>query len=107
VVGTAEFNADGRVDLVWQNTQTGDVVYWILNDQIKMETWDYIARGVPTNWKIAAIMSTGTAFKNNIIWRSSSTGDVTVWDMSGPQWTGNWDIIARGVPSYWQIVRPH
>jgi hypothetical protein len=107
IVGTADLNFDGKTDLVWQNTVTGDVVVWYMNGTVWTGEWDYIARNVPLEWKISAIMSTDPVYPANFIWRNSNTGDVVVWDMSGAVWTGNWDYIAQAVPLVWQIVRPH
>jgi hypothetical protein len=31
VVGTGDFNGDGKADLVFQNSSTGEVAEWLLN----------------------------------------------------------------------------
>jgi hypothetical protein len=107
VAGSADLNNDGKADLIWQNTTTGDVVVWYMNGISWSGNYDYIAHNVPTQWSLVGVMSISNVYPANLVWRNTTTGDVTVWDMSGATWTGNWGYIAQGVPLVWQIVRPH
>ena len=52
VVGVVDLNGDSKPDLIWQNTQSGDVSVWYMGGAQWTGNWSYIARGVPTEWKI-------------------------------------------------------
>jgi len=107
IAGTADLNGDGKTDLIWRNTSTGDVTVWYMNGATWMGSWDYIARGVRQSGRSRASCLPAPPSQPILSGGNTQTGDVTVWDMTGADWTGNWDYIARGVPLYWQIVRPH
>ena len=107
IVGSADLNGDGKNDMIWHNSTTGDVSVWYMNGTDYTGNWSYIARGVPTAWKIAAIMDINNDGNADLIWQNSTTGDATVWYMNGAQWTGTWDYVAHGVPTDWKIVRTH
>ena len=44
VAGTADFNADGTADIVWQNTATGEVGFWPMSGG-NGATWSADASG--------------------------------------------------------------
>ena len=54
IVGTNDFNGDGKPDLIWQNEATGYIGVWFLNG-ITQTGWGYFSPPqVPdANWKIA------------------------------------------------------
>jgi uncharacterized repeat protein (TIGR03803 family) len=102
VVGT--MNINGSLALVWQNTSTGQVVYWTMG----------LSGGVPvctgsgtvyspgsTTWQVACAYSCGSS--NYIVWHDinpsdTNYGTVIYWNLSGmslPVTNGN------SVPSSW------
>src|SRR5207253_2608773 len=100
----SDFNGDSYSDLVWQNTQTGDVSIWYMNGAQWTGNWDYLGRGIPTQWKIVGTTDLNADGKSDLIWQNTPTGDVSVWYLNGGQWTGQWDYIGRGVPLAWRIA---
>ena len=52
VVSVTDYTGDGKPDLIWQNTTTGDVVYWQMNGTQWAGKWNYIAHTVPTQWTL-------------------------------------------------------
>ena len=53
IVGVMDTNNDTRPDLIWQNYSTGDAVVWYMNGTAWSGTYDYLARNLPLEWKIA------------------------------------------------------
>jgi hypothetical protein len=35
IVGTGDYNGDGKVDIVWRNTSTGEVYVWYMNGYVR------------------------------------------------------------------------
>ena len=107
IVGSYDLDGDGQSDLIWQNQTTGDVSYWSIRNGAYTGTWAFIARGIPTVWKIEGVLDVTGDGIADLIWRNQSTGDVSYWEMNGSKWTGRWSYIARNVPTAWKIVGVH
>jgi len=50
---SGDFNGDGRQDILWRDTQTGEVRIWYMNG-VTIASNDHVAN-VSLNWKIAGI----------------------------------------------------
>jgi hypothetical protein len=101
-VAVADLNQDGKKDLVWQNTQNGDVAYWLLNGTVVSST-GYLARAVPTVWQITAALDLNANNKPDLLWRNTSNGDLTYWLMNGTTQT-SYGTLQRGVPLAWRLA---
>jgi hypothetical protein len=53
VVSICDLNSDGRPDLIYQNRNTGQLVYWLLNGPDLIQ-WGYLIPDNPgsTAWKL-------------------------------------------------------
>src|ERR1051326_266802 len=69
-----DYNGDGQSDLLWQNQTTGDVTVWFMNGA-KQLNWAYIARGIPTDWKIVGTPDLNGDFSPDVLWQNQKTGD--------------------------------
>jgi parallel beta-helix repeat protein len=99
-----DFNGDGKSDLVWQNQTTGDATFWAMNTGAWSGNWSYLARSIPSDWKIVAAPDLNGDGRPDLVWMNQTTGDVTYWIMNGTQWTGNWGYIAHNVSTAWRLV---
>jgi YD repeat-containing protein len=105
IVGTNDFNADGKTDIVWRNSSTGSLVVWY------MDRVNYIgSANLPTEpdltWTVAGIGDFNNDGKPDILWRKTSTGENRVWYMNGVNYLGssslpsepdqNWQIMGVG-----------
>jgi FtsP/CotA-like multicopper oxidase with cupredoxin domain len=87
IVGVADFNADGKRDTLWRNTQsTGDMAgavvvlyydqYDYLNvDGLTITGWDYIGALPDQTWQIAGTGDFNNDGKPDIIWSNIMPGD--------------------------------
>lgn len=100
----ADLFNDGNSELVWRNSTTGDVTVWYMNGAIYTGQWDYIAQNVPLEWSLVGVADINRDSSPDLLWQNTRTGDVTVWYMSGANYTGPWDYIAHGVPTEWRII---
>ena len=51
--GTGDFNADGKPDIIWQNTSTGQTYYWLM-DGLNLSSSGYLYDGNPValEWQL-------------------------------------------------------
>jgi hypothetical protein len=105
VVAAADFNADGRADILWRNASTGDLAIWLMNGTSVIGTGTFGA--VSLDWvaeKAADIDGDGKA---DIQWRNYATGDLAIWFMTGTANTVSIKSTAAfgTVPLSWRLVR--
>src|SRR5436190_37063 len=77
-----DVDGDGKADLVWRNTQTGDLAVWLMNGAA-VRQGPVVAPGVPLTWQVAHIGDLDGDGKADLVWRNTQTGDVAVWLMNG------------------------
>ena len=76
-----DLNGDGKADLVWRNTQTGQVAVWLLNGT--SITASGFLGGVPKEWVIKGVGDVDGNGTADLIWRNATSGLVAVWHMNG------------------------
>ena len=98
-----DFNADGKVDLVWQNTVTGQRYLWLMNGTAFGSAIDLGV--VSTDWRIAASADFNGDGQPDLLWENTVTGDRYLWLMNGSTYATsvalgnvslNWRIAAAG-----------
>lgn len=77
-----DFNGDGRADVLWFNTSTGNVYVWL------MEGFTVKSHGAPgavsdLDWEIQGVADFNADGKSDILWRNQVTGQIYVWLMNG------------------------
>lgn len=87
VVAIADYNGDGKPDLVWQNDVTRQVSVWYMggaqgNTRLS-EAW--LAASGASGWHVAAAADFNGDGKTDLVWQSDTTRQVSVWYMGGPQ----------------------
>ncbi len=97
---TADFNGDGKSDVVWRQSSTGAVVVWLMNGS-EIETNSLVATP-GLEWQIATVGDFNGDGKSDVVWRQSSTGAVVVWLMNGSEIETNSLVATPGLE--WQIV---
>ena len=82
IVGVRDLDGDGKADLVWRQTQTGDVAAWLM-DGVTVRQGPVVSQGVPLVWQIAGLGDLDADGKVDLVWRQTQTGDVATWLMNG------------------------
>jgi FG-GAP-like repeat len=77
----SDFNGDGKADILWQNSSTGQRLIWLMNGTAHTSTVNLGT--VPTSWSIAGSGDFNGDGKADILWQNSSTGQRLIWLMSG------------------------
>jgi serralysin len=87
VVGTGDFNGDGKVDILWRQSSTGTLAEWLMNGSTIsiVEIGDFNGDG-----------------NSDILWRQSSTGTLADWTMNGSTISSS-QVLGAAPDSTWNI----
>src|SRR6266481_2541557 len=96
----ADFNGNGKSDILWQNNSTGDRVIEFMNGTSPIGS--AVLPIVPTAWNIVGSGDFNADLNSDILWENSSTGQHAIWLMNG---TSIGSVADLGtVPTSWHIV---
>jgi hypothetical protein len=98
-----DVDGDGNTDIIWRQTQTGDVVVWLMAGAAVKQV-SVAAFGVSMAWQVGALSDFDGDGTVDMAWRNAILGDVVVWLMDRGairQRSG----VGPGVPLEWQIQR--
>jgi hypothetical protein len=81
IAGSGDFNGDGKADILWQNTSTGEHLIWLMNgtalqSNVSFQTMD-------PQWSIAGSGDFNGDGKSDILWQNTVTGQRVIWLMNG------------------------
>jgi hypothetical protein len=97
----ADFNGDGKADILWRNMESGVLSLWLMDGLTKMETGSLGARGM--QWEIVRSADFNGDGKADILWRNKTDGALSLWLMDGLTNVAAEIIGMKGLQ--WEIVR--
>src|SRR6266536_2436758 len=99
----ADFNGDGKSDILWQNNVTGERVIWLMNGTSLISS---VSLGVVgTSWNIVGSEDFNRDLNSDILWQNSVTGERVIWLMNGTSLSStvslgivgtSWNIVGSG-----------
>ena len=97
----ADWNDDGRTDILFRHATSGRVVVWLMNGL------SVLSVGFPgsasTEFEIAGVGDVNGDGKADLVWRNTSDGNTAIWLMNGTT------IVSSGFPAgmsvAWQIAQ--
>ncbi len=107
---SGDFNGDENPDLVWRNSQTGDVRIWTLDATTCTGTITPTPSQAPhVNWRVAAALDLNHDGFRDLLWYNGTSGKAVIWLLDGAQvrqagffttpanaGDANWEIVASG-----------
>ena len=100
VTGSAnDFNGDGKSDILWENSVTGDHYLWFMNGSAITSAVDLGV--VSTNWRIGGAGDFNGDGKADILWENTVSGDRYIWFMNGSTITSAVDLGI--ISTDWQV----
>jgi N-acetylneuraminic acid mutarotase len=106
--GVADFNHDGRPDILWHHQGNGDLYVWGMTGTVV--TWGSYptpSRFADTRWKIVKVADFDKDGNQDLLWHHQGAGDLYVWFLNGTVVTGgsyltpsrfsdtNWKVVPR------------
>jgi hypothetical protein len=106
IVGTSDMNNDGKADILWYNSQTGETQMWFMNlnrltsrGTVLGEDGNPVYIGPP--FKIAGTNDFNADRKADILWHNSQTGETQIWYMNLNRLTSRATVLGEdGNPVY-------
>ena len=103
IVGLADFNGDGKEDILWRNRSTGHVYVWGMNGLSIGVEW-YAG----TSSRASVIVGTPALFghsPSDVLWLNPTTGSVMAW-LGTPTLFSQPAPFATAGLGYWPMPHP-
>jgi hypothetical protein len=108
VVGTGDFNGDGRLDLVWQYDGTRQAAVWYMGGAQgnTFLRWDWLSSTDVWGWTLVGTADFNGDSKPDLVWQNDETRQLVAWYGGGAQ--GNsylgWDWLAHDPVPGWRVI---
>jgi hypothetical protein len=98
IVGTGDFDGDGKSDVMWRNNRTGAAAIWKSGNY---NTQQAMTRVTNLAWQIVGTGDLDGDGKSDVLWRNGRTGANTIWKSANSSMT----LAMRSVTDLaWKIV---
>lgn len=98
----SDLTGDGKPDLLWRNTNTGEVGLWSMNG-LQFQKGYQLSAGISADWQIAGMADFNHDGQTDIVWQNTQDGSVSIWLMNGMHLVSA-SYIYRNIPAGWKIV---
>jgi hypothetical protein len=102
IIGTGDFNGDGRNDILWRQND-GTLSVWLANTNGSFSSNSNFSGSISTAWNVAVTGDINGDGRADILWRSSD-GTITDWlGTTSGSFTTNDANALTGVPTSWHV----
>jgi FG-GAP-like repeat/Gametolysin peptidase M11 len=95
----ADFNGDGKADLLWRNPGTGETLMQLMNGNTVIGGGSLM---INANWAVTNVGDFNGDGKSDLIWRNTTTGETAMWLMNGPALLGGGSLMTNPA---WMITQ--
>jgi FG-GAP-like repeat len=112
IAGVGDFTGSGNADLLWRQSTTGLVAEWLMNGSTITSgaaiTYQGKAITPDSSWGVVGVGDFNGDGDSDILWRQSTTGSVTDWQMNGSTVTSGAAVTYHGsavkADSSWSVA---
>jgi hypothetical protein len=84
MVGTNDFNTDGKPDILWRHNTSGENVLWFMNGSVLTSgTFLTPSSLADVRWGMSGTGDFNLDGRPDILWRHNVSGEIVVWFMNG------------------------
>src|SRR5438093_580860 len=98
----ADFDGDGRSDVLWRNSATGENYCYFMNGTA-VRTQGFLRTVEDPTWTVAGISDFDGDGRADILWRNLSTGENYIWLMNGLSTASESSVNFVDPASGWQV----
>ena len=103
MAGVADFNGDGKKDILWHDTTQGLLYVWYMNGVTKTGAAPLSPNQIDPKWRMAGIADFNGDGKKDILWHDATLGLLYVWYMDGVTKTGGAPLTPNSINPKWRI----
>jgi hypothetical protein len=108
IAGVADFDRDGKVDVLWHHQVSGQVVVWYMNGAtLSSGTFTSPPALSDVRWQIAAVGDYDSNGTPDLVWHNDFSGQTVVWFMNGASLaSGTFTNPSTFPDTNWKLVGP-
>jgi hypothetical protein len=106
IVGAADFNRDGTLDVVWQDPVTGIVQIWYMGGTQRNVITGAVNLAGSSTLRVAAVFDLNADGQPDIVWQDPVTGASQVSFLGGAQGITTIGTAVMSGPNSWRIMGP-
>lgn len=105
IIGAADMDRDGQLDLVWQHTQTGALRIWHMSGLIQLDSATVTLSPNDPAWTVVGIADLNHDGRPDFVFRNTSIGSLAAWMMDDATYIGaQWLSPDVNSDPTWRIV---
>src|SRR5947208_8101114 len=104
VAGVGDLNGDGKADIVWRNSSTGENYLYPMDGTTIRSSEGYFRTVADQSWLITSVGDYDGDGKADLLWRNSDTGENYVYPMDGLTIKPTEGNIRSVVDPNWTVV---
>ena len=104
VVGVGDFDGDGRADIVWRNSASGENYIYPMQGLTVKASEGYLRTVASASWKVVGVGDFDGDNRADILWRNLSTGENYIYPMQGLTIKATEGYIRTIASQNWQVA---
>lgn len=107
LAATADFDGDGRADLVWRNLATQKLAIWTMSGATRVGSLTPSPdQAVDGNWAVAAAVDCNNDGYVDLVWYNSTSGKVVTWylDAQAVRRSGQFTAPSSAGDNNWRLL---